>query len=195
MAVIRHNILKNAAARDAYVRGVMLLKNEFPGPTTASLGIPGPSQSVSTWDLFVVWHHTAMMTMTPPTQNSRNAAHRGPVFPAWHRFMLYQLELNLQRVINDDIFGLPYWDWAADGKLPPGSRSTPKFGPAIVWEAQARRSRPGRSFLNPPVVSLSAYELQATPLVSCFRRIVGCADHWHRSTDFQRRSRLLPQLP
>jgi tyrosinase len=122
MAVTRHNILNNAAARDSYVKGVMLLKNEFPGPTTASLGIPGRSQPVSTWDLFVVWHHTAMMTMTPSTQNSRNAAHRGPVFPAWHRFMLYQLELNLQRVINDDIFGLPYWDWAADGELPPGQQ-------------------------------------------------------------------------
>jgi tyrosinase len=122
MAVTRSNILKNAAERQSYVRGVLLLKNEFPGPTTASLGIPGPSQPISTWDLFVVWHHTAMMTMTPPTQNSRNAAHRGPVFPAWHRFMLYQLELNLQRALDDNAFGLPYWDWAADGDLPHGQQ-------------------------------------------------------------------------
>jgi tyrosinase len=33
--------------------------------------------------------------------------------------MLYQLELNLQRVLQDNSFGLPYWDWATDGDLPP----------------------------------------------------------------------------
>jgi tyrosinase len=33
--------------------------------------------------------------------------------------MLRQLELNLQRVLSDTSFGLPYWDWAADGQ---GSR-------------------------------------------------------------------------
>jgi tyrosinase len=104
-----------------------LLKNEFTGPTTVSLGIPGPSRPISTWDLFVVWHHTAMMTMTPPSQNSRNAAHRGPVFPAWHRFMLYQLELNLQRVLHDNTFGLPYWDWAADGELTPAKQKKSKL--------------------------------------------------------------------
>ena len=80
-------------------------------------GMSGPSQKVSTYDLFVVWHHVAMSTMAPPTQNDRNAAHRGPVFLPWHRFMLRQLELNLQRVLNDANFGLPYWDCAADGQL------------------------------------------------------------------------------
>jgi tyrosinase len=118
MAVTRRNIALDATARSRYVQGVLLLKNEFPGTTTASLGIPGPSRQISTWDLFVVWHHVAMMTMTPPSQNSRNAAHRGPVFLPWHRFMLYQLELNLQRVLQDPEFGLPYWDWALDGDLP-----------------------------------------------------------------------------
>jgi tyrosinase len=119
MAAIRENILVSATARDKYIRGVKLLKNEFPGPTTSSLGIGGPSQPVSTYDLFVVWHHGAMTTFTPPTQSDRNAAHRGPVFLPWHRFMLLQLEMNLQRVLGNDMtFGLPYWDWARDGELP-----------------------------------------------------------------------------
>ena len=55
MAVIRPNILTNAAAMKKYTDGVNLLKNEFTGPTTISLGIPGPSQKVSTYDLFVIW--------------------------------------------------------------------------------------------------------------------------------------------
>jgi len=101
-----------------YCTGVNQLKNEFTGPTTSQFGIPGASYPLSTYDLFVVWHYTAMMTMTPSNQNDRNAAHRGPVFFPWHRFMLRQFELNLQRVLNDTTFGLPYWDWAADGQLP-----------------------------------------------------------------------------
>src|SRR3954447_11519045 len=129
MAAIRENILASAAARDKYIRGVKLLKNEFPGPTTSSLGIAGPSQPVSTYDLFVVWHHVAMTTFTPPTQRDRNAAHRGPVFLPWHRFMLLQLEMNLQRVLGDDrTFGLPYWDWAQDGELAPAQQRR-----AAIW--------------------------------------------------------------
>ncbi len=127
---VRSNILTNAAARTSYIQGVKLLKKEFAGPTTKSLGIPGPSQSVSTYDLFVVWHHLAMTTFTPPTQGDRNAAHRGPVFLPWHRFMLLQLEMNLQRVLNDASFGLPYWDWAAAGELSPSEQKT-----TGVWAA------------------------------------------------------------
>jgi len=132
MAVTRPNLLTDAVARQKYAQGVNLLKAEFTGPTTASLGIPGSAKPVSTYDLFVVWHHTAMSTMTPPTQGDRNAAHRGPVFCPWHRFMLRQLELNLQRVLNDTNFGLPYWDWAADGQKTASQQKKSK-----VWAADA----------------------------------------------------------
>lgn len=113
---VRRNIVTNAAARDSYVQGVTLLKNEDSGTTTGSLGLPGPSKQVSTFDLFVVWHHWAMDQFTPPTQGERNAAHSGPAFLPWHRYMLIQLEAQLQRVLDDSTFGLPYWDWAADGE-------------------------------------------------------------------------------
>ena len=132
MAITRPNLLTNAVARQKYADGVNLLKREFTGPTTRSLGIPGPSRPVSTYDLFVVWHHTAMTTMTPPTQGDRNAAHRGPVFCPWHRFMLRQLELNLQRVLNDNAFGLPYWDWAADGQ-----KTTSQQKKSPIWASDA----------------------------------------------------------
>jgi len=118
---IRPNILNNATALQKYCDGLNKLKIEFTGPTTQDLGIDGAAQQVSTYDLFVVWHVNAMMTPTPEKNNpeGRNAAHRGPVFLPWHRFMLRQLELNLQRVLGDQDFGLPYWDWAADGEGSP----------------------------------------------------------------------------
>jgi tyrosinase len=120
---IRANILTNQVQRDKYIQGVKLLKAEFSGPTTKTLGIAGPTTPVSTYDLFVVWHHVAMTTFTPPSQSDRNAAHRGPVFAPWHRFMLLQFEMNLQRVLGNDLtFGLPYWDWASDGELAPAKQ-------------------------------------------------------------------------
>jgi len=118
MAAIRRNIITNAAARTAFVNGVLALKNEQLGPTTADFGLPGPAQQVSTYDLFVLWHQLAMFRMTPPGQGDRNAAHSGPVFMPWHRLMLLLFELQLQRVLNDEDVGLAYWDWAADGDLP-----------------------------------------------------------------------------
>jgi tyrosinase len=133
MAGVRRNILTNAPARKQYVRGVTLLKQEFLGPTTADLGIPGQARPVSTYDLFVAWHHIAMNRFTPATQQDRNAAHRGPVFLPWHRYMLILLELQLQRVLADPTFGLPYWDWAADGELSPsGQLQSPLWQPTGI---------------------------------------------------------------
>lgn len=44
---IRENILTSATARDKYIQGVKLLKNEFTGPTTADLGIAGTSSRLA----------------------------------------------------------------------------------------------------------------------------------------------------
>jgi tyrosinase len=119
MAVERHNILTDETTRKQFIEGVTQLKHEFLGFSSADLGISGPETRVSTYDLFVAWHHIAMSIFTPPSQGERNSAHGGPVFPPWHRFMLILFELQMQRVLGDSNFGLPYWDWAADGDLPP----------------------------------------------------------------------------
>jgi tyrosinase len=42
--------------------------------------------------------------------------------------MLLLLEQNLQRVLADATFGLPYWDWAADGDLPEANQTS-----APIW--------------------------------------------------------------
>src|SRR5512133_1679316 len=102
MAAVRRNILTNGSARQKYIQGVKLLKAE--GSGTSTLGIPGPGKELSTYDLFVVMHHWAMMQFTPATQTDRNAAHSGPVFLPWHRWMLIQLQAQLQRVLSDATF-------------------------------------------------------------------------------------------
>lgn len=120
MAVTRTNILKDSVARDKFVRGVMLLKRE----------IANQAQQTSTWDAFVIWHQRTMMKMTPTTQSSRNAAHRGPVFLPWHRFMLIALERQFQRVLQDSTFALPYWAFNKDGDLSPAKQLQ-----SNVWKA------------------------------------------------------------
>jgi len=107
MTITRHNILNNSTVRDQYIAGVKLLKNDF-------LRNDWPN----TYDIFVIWHFYSMMTHTPPnTTDGRNAAHSGPAFLPWHRWMLILLENHFQRVLNDPNFGLPYWNWATDGDL------------------------------------------------------------------------------
>jgi len=130
MTVIRRNILASSDARDKFIRGVKLLKQEFLGPTANQFGIGTASTPISTYDLFVIWHYAAMFTLTPPTHGSRNAAHGGSVFGPWHRFMLILLELHLQRVLDDTEFGLPYWDWAADGEMDVSQQQN-----SLLWTA------------------------------------------------------------
>jgi tyrosinase len=115
---VRPNILTNAGARQKYVQGVLALKAQFTGVTTSMLGVPGPSRPVSTWDRFVAWHQASM-----------GFAHSGPLFLPWHRVMLRTLERLLQQVVNDANFGLPYWDWAADGQLTPQQQLN-----SAVWD-------------------------------------------------------------
>jgi hypothetical protein len=90
---------------------------------------------VRAYDLFVIWHHKTMKTPVPPDGDSgtRNAAHRGPVFLPWHRLMLRFMELNLQRVLEDPTFGLPYWDWTVDGS-PAADGSPPAPASSLIWD-------------------------------------------------------------
>ena len=128
---VRANILTSAGVRQKYVQGVIALKGQFTGVTTRMLGISGPSRPINTWDRFVAWHHAAM-----------GIAHAGPLFLPWHRVMLRTLEQLLQQVTNDPNFGLPYWDWAADGQLTRQQQLT-----AAIWndDCMGRASTaPGR---------------------------------------------------
>lgn len=38
-------------------------------------------------------------------------AHEGPAFLTWHRGYLLYVETEIQKMLNDPTFALPYWDW------------------------------------------------------------------------------------
>ncbi|MBX3305916.1 MAG: tyrosinase family protein [Nitrospira sp.] len=114
--MIRYNILKNETAAKQFIDGIKLLKNPQANPWPNNPGL-------SLYDFFVYWHVQGMWFLTPPRQRSRTAAHTGPVFLPWHRYYLLTLEAELQRVLNDQNFRLPYWDWGTDAQLNDPQRS------------------------------------------------------------------------
>lgn len=122
MAVERKNVTTDDDVRDSYIRGVWLLKREVANP-----------DSISTYDRYVLWHLNAMHEDTPDANPwGRNAAHSGPVFLPWHRMYLLRFERELQRVLEDSSFGLPYWNWALDGELQPDQQTE-----APIWGVDA----------------------------------------------------------
>ena len=40
-----------------------------------------------------------------------DVAHEGPSFPTWHRLYLLWIEREIQIIIKDHRFRVPYWDW------------------------------------------------------------------------------------
>ena len=124
MAGTRENILVSAAVRDQFVQGLVELDSPNSGvfardiaaflrDNNLPLEIRGIDQELSIYDIFVFWH---VLAMSIPLSVG-NAAHSGPIFLPWHRMYMIRLEENLQQVLGDPDFGLPYWDWAADGEL------------------------------------------------------------------------------
>ncbi|MCP5109239.1 MAG: tyrosinase family protein, partial [bacterium] len=110
---------------------------------------------LSMYDFFVFWHHRSMMLSTPPGQGDRNAAHSGPVFLPWHRYMLLMFEFFLRDAIGDDDFRLPYWDWAADAGLPDPTTSAIWSNSRLgQFEQPAWRVRlePNPTGVNPRIV-------------------------------------------
>ncbi len=123
----RRDVQTSQADRDAYVRGCVLLSREMTGITAAQINqqigpqVPGwqmrgdGSVEVSRWDLYALWHYVTMSLATGGQRSNR--AHGGSIFLPWHRLFLLRLEQDLQRVLGQPGFGLPYWDWAEDRDL------------------------------------------------------------------------------
>lgn len=100
MADIRRNHRDlTTAQKTAFVNAVLALKNDV-----ESVLHPGDQKR---YDDYVEVHKNAMMgpAMFEPMP------HGSPLFFPWHRILLRQFELDLQKAANDATITLPYWDW------------------------------------------------------------------------------------
>ncbi len=110
------NIRKNQSKlspgeRTAFVNALLELKrrpSRLQNPTN------------SRYDDYVYFHISSMESMT---SSSPGWAHMGPAFLPWHRYLLRQLELDLQ-MINPNVT-IPYWDWTVDRSPDSGVPGSP----------------------------------------------------------------------
>jgi tyrosinase len=151
MAGTRENIFVSTQVRDNFLQAMVALDQPNSGLMASDLAnflqannlpvtMRGEEQELSIYDIFVFWHVVAMNL----DLSVGNAAHGGPIFLPWHRMYMIRLEEMCQQVLGDPDFGLPYWDWAADGALPVQEQwRTDLWSAAYLGEARGRvRSGP-----------------------------------------------------
>ncbi|XP_056408550.1 tyrosinase-like [Hyla sarda] len=66
------------------------------------------------YDVFSWIHYYSMkpILMNSTFTSNTSYAHQGPAFPGWHRRLLLFLEREIQELIGDEDFALPYYDWS-----------------------------------------------------------------------------------
>ena len=78
---------------------------------------------LSLFDAFATIHYYSVRdfalkeTVDKTIYSVPDFGHRGPGFLSWHRAYLLYFETELQHMLNDPSFALPYWDWTAYEEL------------------------------------------------------------------------------
>jgi len=129
MADVRHNHRDlTGPQKTAFVNAVLALKN-----AVDSVLHPGAQKR---YDDYVEIHKNAMIgpAMFEPMP------HGSPLFFPWHRILLRQFELDLQKAANDPAITLPYWDW---DQSDPGTPFTADFLGGDGDKAQGNRVTSG----------------------------------------------------
>ncbi len=104
---IRRNIkFLNATDKENFVKACVLMKAHIVNPGAL------PANQYSKWDEYVAIHLMIQNAFAPgfPGVNFGHGSNGSYSFLSWHRYFLYQFELQLQTYVPGIM--LPYWDWS-----------------------------------------------------------------------------------
>jgi len=137
--VVRRNILSlTKAERDRIIEIFKMTKSVEESGYTVPIREPitaTPRDSfveISLYDIFATFHYNTIrdeqINKCPSTSlihqfcNEENKcpvpdfAHAGPSFLPWHRGYLLYVETEIQKMLDNPTFALPYWDWTDENR-------------------------------------------------------------------------------
>ena len=132
--VVRRNILSLTETEQRKFLDIMQMTKSVKVGYTVPIRepvttVPGDSfVEIPLYDIFATFHyntirdeqinkcpHDTAMHMFCNEQNKCTVpdfGHEGPTFLTWHRGYMLYVETEIQKMLNDPTFALPYWDWS-----------------------------------------------------------------------------------
>ena len=124
--VVRRNFLDlSSSEKDRIIEILNMSKymeSDFTVPIDENLASTDSFKVLSLFDVFATFHYYTIRDEALKGKEKEefmipDFAHEGPGFLPWHRAYLLYFETELQYMLNDHTFALPYWDWTAYSTL------------------------------------------------------------------------------
>ena len=127
--VVRRNFLDLSPSEKSRIIEILnmskYMESDFTVPIDENLIGTDSFKALSLYDVFATFHYYTIRDDDLRDEVKEHYsefmipdfAHEGPGFLPWHRAYLLYFETELQYMLNDHTFALPYWDWTAYSTL------------------------------------------------------------------------------